>query len=76
MELSQYPFSERYGWLQDKYGLSWQIDFAGEGAIKQKITTMLMFVGKVCGKAEEAITFYTSAFDDSQVNSLTRYGKG
>lgn len=25
MELSAYPFSERYGWLQDRYGLSWQI---------------------------------------------------
>jgi predicted 3-demethylubiquinone-9 3-methyltransferase (glyoxalase superfamily) len=25
MPLQQYPFSERYGWLQDKYGLSWQI---------------------------------------------------
>lgn len=25
MELGEYPFSKRYGWLQDKYGLSWQI---------------------------------------------------
>ena len=25
MELGAYPWSERYGWLQDKYGLSWQI---------------------------------------------------
>ena len=25
MELGQYPFSDRYGWLQDKYGVSWQI---------------------------------------------------
>ena len=23
MPLGKYPFSERYGWLQDKYGLSW-----------------------------------------------------
>jgi predicted 3-demethylubiquinone-9 3-methyltransferase (glyoxalase superfamily) len=28
MELSAYPFSERYGWLQDKYGLSWQIIYS------------------------------------------------
>ena len=27
MELGAYPFSERYGWVQDKYGLSWQIYF-------------------------------------------------
>ena len=25
MELGEYPFSKRYGWLQDKYGLSWQL---------------------------------------------------
>lgn len=25
MELGEYPFSKHYGWLQDKYGISWQI---------------------------------------------------
>ena len=25
MELGNYPFSERYGWTQDRYGLSWQV---------------------------------------------------
>lgn len=25
MELDQYPWSEKYGWFQDKYGLSWQV---------------------------------------------------
>ena len=25
MPLQEYPFSKRYGWIQDKYGLSWQI---------------------------------------------------
>jgi predicted 3-demethylubiquinone-9 3-methyltransferase (glyoxalase superfamily) len=28
MPLGSYPFSERYGWLEDKYGLSWQVIFA------------------------------------------------
>ncbi len=27
MELGAYPFSERYGWVQDRYGLSWQVMF-------------------------------------------------
>ncbi|WP_020575727.1 VOC family protein [Actinopolymorpha alba] len=36
----------------------------------QKITTFLMFEGK----AEEAMTFYTSLFDDAEVLSVTRYG--
>jgi predicted 3-demethylubiquinone-9 3-methyltransferase (glyoxalase superfamily) len=25
MPLDKYPFSERYGWIQDRYGLSWQL---------------------------------------------------
>lgn len=25
MELGQYSFSAWYGWLKDKYGISWQI---------------------------------------------------
>ena len=31
MELQKYPFSERYGWLADRYGLSWQISVADVG---------------------------------------------
>jgi predicted 3-demethylubiquinone-9 3-methyltransferase (glyoxalase superfamily) len=76
MELSEYPFSERYGWLQDKYGLSWQVMFVGECEIKQKITPTLMFVGGVCGKAEEAISFYASVFHNAKVGEILRYGKG
>ena len=25
MPLDSYPWSERYGWIQDRFGLSWQI---------------------------------------------------
>src|ERR1700730_3537709 len=54
MELGEYPFSERYGWTQDRYGLSWQVMFMGQRATQQKIIPTLMFVGEQCGKAEEA----------------------
>jgi predicted 3-demethylubiquinone-9 3-methyltransferase (glyoxalase superfamily) len=76
MELSAYPFSERYGWTQDRYGLSWQVMFVGDRPVKQKITPMLMFVGDVCGKAEEAINVYTSIFQGARVGNVDRYGKG
>ena len=75
MELGEYPFSEKYGWIQDRYGLSWQIMFMGDREIKQKITPMLMFVGKQCGKAEEAINFYASVFNNSRIGDILRYGK-
>lgn len=76
MELGAYPFSERYGWVQDKYGLSWQVMFMGDRKIKQKITPTLMFVGEVCGKAEEAINFYATVFHNARVGDIDRYGKG
>lgn len=73
MELGKYPFSEKYGWTQDRYGLSWQVMFMGEREIKQRITPALMFVGDVCGKAEEAINFYASVFRRSRVGDILRY---
>ena len=76
MPLDSYPFSERYGWTEDKYGLSWQIMYAEENQTGQKITPTLMFVGAVCGKAEEAINFYASVFPNSNVGHILRYGKG
>jgi predicted 3-demethylubiquinone-9 3-methyltransferase (glyoxalase superfamily) len=76
MELAAYPFSEKYGWTQDKYGLSWQVMFDGNREATQRIIPTLMFVGAQCGKAEEAINFYGSVFHNSKVGNISRYGKG
>ena len=76
MELGAYPFSERYGWLQDKYGLSWQIIYSSGADVKQKITPVIMFVGDVCGRAEEAVTLWTSVFPKANVDLILHYGKG
>jgi predicted 3-demethylubiquinone-9 3-methyltransferase (glyoxalase superfamily) len=84
MPLGSYPLSDRYGWLEDKYGLSWQVILAGEREMKQRITPVLMFVGRVCGKTEEAVSFYAEVFKNSpagadgstNANILARYGKG
>jgi predicted 3-demethylubiquinone-9 3-methyltransferase (glyoxalase superfamily) len=87
MPLEKYPFSERYGWIQDKYGLSWQLMLSNPGGEERPlIVPSLMFVGAVCGKAEEATDFYLSVFS-STVNPssdgsntkrgiLVRYPKG
>ncbi len=75
MELGAYPFSERYGWLQDRFGLSWQLMFTGDQPVKRKITPTLMFVGQQAGKAEEALNFYSSVFPNSSVGHILPYGK-
>lgn len=74
MPLDSYPFSEKYGWVMDKYGLSWQVMYLGVNQVKQKIIPTLMFVGEQCGKAEEAIQFYTSVLKGTKIKDILRYG--
>ncbi len=78
MPLDKYPFSEKYGWIQDKYGLSWQI-IQSSGDFNQTIIPTLIFTGNISGKAEEAINYYTSIFsgitsNESKLISANRYG--
>ena len=42
MPLDKYPFSEKYGWIQDKYGLTWQLILSHEAV--QKHNCPLTFV--------------------------------
>ena len=77
MPLDNYPFSERYGWLEDKYGVSWQLILTDpEGDPRPPIIPSLLFVGNVCGKAEEAMNFYLSVFKNSKQGLLARYPQG
>jgi predicted 3-demethylubiquinone-9 3-methyltransferase (glyoxalase superfamily) len=76
MPLGNYPFSELYGWCQDRYGLSWHVGYAGDQPINQRITPTLMYTGDVCGRAEEAMRFYTALFDNSEVGMVLPYGPG
>ena len=71
MGLNKYPFSEKFGWLKDKFGVTWQL-MIGEGM--QKITPFLMFGGHQSGKTEEAMNFYVSLFSDAGIIHLERYG--
>lgn len=77
MPLERYPFSERYGWIEDRYGLSWQLILTNpEGEERPEIVPALLFTGDKCGKAEEAIDFYLAVFKESRRGALVRYGAG
>ena len=77
MPLDQYPFSERYGWTTDKYGVSWQLILSDpKGEDRPFIVPSLMFVGSNVGRAEEAIRFYTSVFRNARQGLVARYSKG
>lgn len=77
LPLERYPFSERYGWIQDRFGLSWQLILTDPDAEERPaIIPSLMFVGEVCGQAEEASDFYLSTFPGSRRGQLVRYPAG
>ena len=76
MPLGEYPFSKRYAWTQDKYGLSWQLMLSEESNPAQKITPCFLFSGEVSGKTEEAMLFYTSIFKGSSINLVSHYTEG
>lgn len=76
MPLGEYPFNKRYGWVQDRYGLSWQLMLIDNNQTAQKITPNLLFSGDSCGKTEEAIEFYTEIFEDSGIEFISKYRPG
>ncbi|MEK7188051.1 MAG: VOC family protein [Patescibacteria group bacterium] len=76
MEYQEYPWAKRYGWLQDKYGLSWQLSWSENHQMAQKITPLLMFTQDKSGKAKEAMELYISLFPNSKVDMIMPYEKG
>lgn len=72
MELQKYDWSKKYGWVQDKFGLSWQLMLSDED-VPQKIMPSLLFVKGVYGKAEEAMNFYAAVFKNAKVESVFKY---
>jgi predicted 3-demethylubiquinone-9 3-methyltransferase (glyoxalase superfamily) len=75
MPLNAYPWSEQYGWINDKYGVAWQLALGKIEEVGQKITPSFMFTGKQYGRAEEAIKLYTSIFKNANVEGILRYAK-
>lgn len=76
MPLDKYPFSQWYAWVQDKYGLSWQLMLVENVEEHQKIRPTLLFAKDVCGKAEEAIDYYISVFKESNKGFINRFSAG
>lgn len=77
MPLQEYPFSKRYGWVQDKYGFSWQLTLTNpKGEPRPRIIPSLLFTEEQCGKAEEASDFYISVFQNAKRGTMARYPAG
>ncbi len=75
MDLAEYPWSKKYGWVRDQFGVTWQI-YLGESKGDQRIIPTLMFIHQNNGQAKKAIEFYTSIFPNSKVGGILKYGEG
>jgi predicted 3-demethylubiquinone-9 3-methyltransferase (glyoxalase superfamily) len=71
MPLDEYPWSKKYGFVADKFGVCWQLMLSELPAGIQKIMPCFLFVGDQYGKAQEAIKQYTSIFPNSEIQSLS-----
>ena len=74
MPLDKYPWSEKYGWINDKFGISWQIALGNISDVGQRITPCLMLTDEQYGRADEAIAHYSSIFKNVKVDGILRYG--
>lgn len=75
MPLDEYPFSKYYGWVQDRYGVSWQLMLTNpDGEPRPFLTPSLMFGGQAQNRAHEAANYYIATFNDSALGHLVPYG--
>ena len=75
MPLGEYPWSKKYGWVRDRFGVTWQV-YLGKKEGDQKIVPTLMFLHENNGKAQQAMELYTSIFPNSSIGGVLKYGEG
>lgn len=74
MQLDEYPYSKRYGWVKDKYNVSWQLMLTDpKGEPRPYVIPSLMFMGANNNRAEEAMLYYQSVFGDTRQGVISRY---
>lgn len=73
MPLEKYEWSDKYGWVQDKYGVNWQLAVGNVADVGQKFTPCFLFTGEQHGKAESAVKYYTSIFEGSSIEGILKY---
>lgn len=73
MALDAYPWAAKYGWLNDRFGVSWQVAQGKRSDVGQTVAPALMFTGARAGQAEAAMEFYVSLFPGSSIDGVLRH---
>jgi predicted 3-demethylubiquinone-9 3-methyltransferase (glyoxalase superfamily) len=70
MPLQEYPFAKKYTWVQDRFGVSWQLILDPD---KHYVVPCMLFTAANRGKAAEAIDFYIEQFPNSAAENIKMY---
>ena len=77
MELGEYPFSPRYTWVRDRFGMTWQLMLTDpDGDPRPFVIPSFMFGGTNHAHAEEATDAWIALFDNARRGALYRYEEG
>ena len=77
MELGEYPFSPRYAWVRDRFGMTWQLMLTDpDGDPRPFVIPSFMFGGTNHAHAEEAKDAWIALFDNARRGALYRYEEG
>lgn len=73
MPVDTYPWSERYAWFNDKFGVSWQLSVDKIEQTGQRLTPFLTFTGPNFGKGHRALDIYKNLFPDFKLDGIASY---
>lgn len=76
MPLAEYSFSPYYVWLEDRFGLSWQLSYAPDLDKPYQFDICLLFSQEQVGLAQPMLDYYKDKLPQASVGQLSYYGEG
>lgn len=76
IDLGHYAWNAYYGWVQDQFGYTWQLQLGNCDKTKQHILPNLLFCGIHQNQCSQALQYYQKIFPDFQRHQLLRYPSG
>lgn len=77
MPLDKYPFGERYGWIQDKYRLSWQLILSNPDGEERPFIVLSLSLLELCAaKRKRRVTFISRYLETQNEESPHAIPKG
>lgn len=76
IDLGHYSWNAYYGWVQDQFGYTWQLQLGNGSKTQQHILPNLLFCGMHQNQCSQALQYYQKIFPEFQRHQLLRYPSG